>query len=171
MKKACAAITGVIAATLLSTVPAHADTWSDQVLTEHNTARADYGARPLTWAANLYPAALHHAQNCRYVASDAAGRYGENLYVSTNPDATIREALTAWMNEATRYDHEAPRYSRRTAHFTQVVWKATTQVTAAVADCPAGTLLPQATRFIVARYTPPGNTPGAFPQNVGRPLA
>lgn len=44
-----------------------ADVWSNQVLAEHNAARAQYGARPLQWSAGLYPAVLQYAQACKFV--------------------------------------------------------------------------------------------------------
>ncbi|KAK3845549.1 MAG: CAP domain-containing protein [Linnemannia gamsii] len=52
-------------------------------------------------------------------------------------------------------------------HFTKLVWKNTTQVACAMVDCGAGSILPEATTFIVCRYTPAGNISGQFPQNVG----
>lgn len=41
-------------------------------------------------------------------------------------------------------------------------------VTAAIVELPGGTIFPRASKFIVARYTPPGSVPGQFPENVGR---
>ncbi|KAF9900766.1 hypothetical protein EC991_006908 [Linnemannia zychae] len=148
-----------------------ADAWSDQVLMEHNGARARYGARPVQWSAPLYPSTVQYAQQCRFAHSDAQSRYGENLYASSNPNTGIRDAITAWMAEASKYNYNQPGFSGATGQFTQVVWKNTTQVSCAMANCPAGAILPQPTKFIVCRYTPPGNFPGQFPQNVGRPVA
>ncbi|GLZ41597.1 hypothetical protein Acsp05_52210 [Actinokineospora sp. NBRC 105648] len=150
--------------------PAAADAWSDEVLAQHNTARARCGARPLTWNVALYASTLEHAQSCQFRHSTAAGKYGENLFVSTAPTASIRKAVAAWMDEASKYDYGNPTFSGETGHFTQLVWKSTTQVTAAIAACPAGTILPIPTTYVVARYTPPGNYLGQFPQNVGRPV-
>ena len=45
----------------------------------------------------------------------------------------------------------------------QVVWKSTTQVACAVANCAAGTIFSQPSNFVVCRYTPPGNYAGQFP--------
>ncbi|KAF8888246.1 CAP domain-containing protein [Infundibulicybe gibba] len=63
-----------------------------------------------------------------------------------------------------------PGFSSATGHFTQVVWKGTTQVACAVANCGAGTIFSQASGYVVCRYSPPGNVIGQFPQNVGRPV-
>ncbi|TCJ89949.1 CAP family protein [Nocardia alba] len=166
-----AAVVAVAVATILGGAPAHADAWSDQSLTAHNTARAKHGAGPLQWAAQLYPSTVQYANMCVFAHSNSGGQYGENLYATTNPNATAATAVDSWMAEAAQYDYDNPGFSAATGHFTQVVWKNTTQVAVAVADCPAGTIFPStASKFIVARYTPPGNYQGQFPQNVGRPV-
>lgn len=86
------------------------------------------------------------------------------------------------MREAAKYDYNNPVYSPATAHFTQVsfklssftrklhfaaladvfdstysqvVWKSTTGLACARANCPAGTVLPAASVFTVCRYSPP----------------
>ncbi|UMP06788.1 CAP domain-containing protein [Amycolatopsis sp. EV170708-02-1] len=143
------------------------DAWRDQVLAQHNQARAQYGARPLYWSHSLYSGVLQLAHNCRFHHSDLQARYGENLYAGTG-SAGIQDAMNSWMDEASKYDYNHPGVSPATGRFTQVVWKSTTGVAAAIVHCPAGTIFPQPSVFIVARYTPPGNAPGAFPQNVGR---
>ncbi len=171
------AVTGLVAAGLaLSATPAGAeptapaDAFSDQVLARHNTPRAQYGAGALRWNAALYPSTEQYARQCRFAHSDPQGRYGENLYASSDLTAGIAEAMAAWMSEASKYDYANPGFSAATGHFTQVVWKSTTQVTASVVRCPAGAILAQPTVFVVARYTPPGNYLGQFQQNVGRYL-
>lgn len=173
MKDFCTAMAGIVAAIVVgsisTTVPAHADTLSDQALDAHKSARAQYGAGPLTWNDDLAPGAIKHAQKCQFKPSDSQGQYGENLYVSTESNAGIQDAVTSWMAESSKYDYNSPGFSRSTGRFTQVVWKATTQVAVAIVSCRAGTIFPMASTFVVARYTPPGNVAGQFPQNVGRP--
>ncbi|PFH46571.1 hypothetical protein AMATHDRAFT_69529 [Amanita thiersii Skay4041] len=143
------------------------DAWSEQVLANHNAARRQYGAKALTWNAGLYPGTLQWAKTCKFQHSNPQGRYGENLYASTG-NAGIKNAVDSWMAEASRYDYNHPGFSTATGHFTQVVWKSTTQVACAVANCPAGTIFSQPSRYVVCRYTPPGNYAGQFQQNVGR---
>ncbi|KAF8161394.1 CAP domain-containing protein [Crassisporium funariophilum] len=144
------------------------DVWVDQVLAQHNSARARYGARPLAWNAALYQEALPWAQSCKFGHSAPQGRYGENLYAATgNPG--IADAVNTWMAEASKYNYNQPAFSAATGHFTQIVWKGTTQVACAIAACPAGAILPAPTKYIVCRYAPPGNFEGQFSQNVGRP--
>ncbi|MEV0368154.1 CAP family protein [Nocardia fusca] len=172
MKHFCIAVTGVVAALVAGVSSgagvAHADAWSDEVLARHNHARENYGAPPLTWNSDLYASTLQFARQCKFQASEAGGQYGENLYAGTSSTMGIHDAMRTWMNEGSKYNYSNPGLSAGTRHFTQVVWKSTTQVTAAIADCPAGTIYDQPSKFIVARYTPPGNLEGRFPQNVGR---
>jgi len=144
------------------------DAWSDQVVSIHNSNRAHYGAKPLTWSASLYPAALQWAQGCQFKHSNSGGRYGENLYVATGTSNPLTNGVQSWMAEASKYDYNKPGFSSATGHFTQVVWKSTAQVACAYATCAAGTIFPQASTYLVCRYTPPGNYAGQFPQNVGR---
>lgn len=162
-------VTAVLATSVLGVAPAHADPWSDAVLAEHSRARAQYGAGPLSWSPTLYPGTLAWAQQCRFAHSDPGGSYGENLYASTNPETSIRDAMAAWMAEAQQYDYGTPGFSHTTGHFTQIVWKATSSVAAATVTCPAGAIFSRPTVFVVVRYFPPGNVEGLFPQNVGRP--
>ena len=73
------------------------DAWSDQVVSLHDQARAQYGAGPVTWNSELYSSTLSYAQGCIfvhrceqlfscmateliiYVTSASQGQYGENL--------------------------------------------------------------------------------------------
>ncbi|KAH7336980.1 CAP domain-containing protein [Rhizoctonia solani] len=68
-----------------------------------------------------------------------------------------------WTDEASEYDAANPQYS----HFTQVVWKATTEVGCAVRTC--NNLLTGysgAVNFHVCEYRKPGNVIGQFAENV-----
>lgn len=177
MKNSCTATAGIVAAVVAGVTsgagPAHADVWSDQVLAAHNAVRAQYGAGPLTWSSELYPGVLRQALSCRFPQHDSTARYGENLYAARNTGVGINEAVASWMSETARYDYADPGFSPSTGRFTQVVWKSTTQVAAAVTTCPPNTVIPgypgNAT-YIVARYAPPGNFPDLFRENVAGPV-
>ncbi|MEU5692822.1 CAP family protein [Actinosynnema sp. NPDC020468] len=174
-------VRGVVAACLAMVVCAGSasastgrvtDGWSDEVVARHNAARAKYGAGPLTWNAELYADTLRFAQACEFRHSGGGnGQYGENLYAATSRRGKIGDAVTSWLKQADDYDYGSPGYSAATGSFTQLVWKSTTQVVAAVVSCPAGTVLSTPSTFVVARYTPPGNYEGEFAENVGRPGA
>lgn len=67
------------------------------------------------------------------------------------------------MDEASKYDYNHPGFSSATGHFTQVVWKGSKQVACAIANCGAGTIFGQASKYVVCRYSPAGNVIGHFP--------
>ncbi|KAF9909968.1 hypothetical protein BX616_011004 [Lobosporangium transversale] len=148
-----------------------ADPWQGQVLAAHNSARAQYGARPLMWSDALYPGALHHAQTCKFGHSNAQFRYGENLYATGAPAGGINDAMGAWMGQAAKYNYNNPVFSPSYGQFTQVVWRSTTHVACAIVVCPPHSTIPDFpgnVKYIVCHYAPPGNYPGQFARNVGR---
>lgn len=61
----------------------------------------------------------------------------ENLAAGTG-DYTVTDGINAWTDEAKDYDPKNPTYS----HFTQVVWKGTTDLGCALVTCPAGSIFP-----------------------------
>ncbi|GAA6008952.1 uncharacterized protein JCM10292_006574 [Rhodotorula paludigena] len=132
----------------------------DAVLNEHNTFRAQHGAAPLSWSPTLAEAALKWGSRCVFQHSQGAvGPYGENLAASAGSGVTINTALQgirAWEAEAPEYDPNNPVYS----HFTQMVWKSTTQLGCAQVSCPAGSIFPAqygVNSYLVCEYNPPGN--------------
>lgn len=61
----------------------------------------------------------------------------ENLYAATG-GSPPRAATDGWYSEVKDYDRNNPQYS----HFTQMVWRATTELGCAVANCPPGSIFP-----------------------------
>ncbi|KAF7303384.1 Fruiting body protein SC7 [Mycena indigotica] len=76
------------------------------------------------------------------------------------------KAIVSWTNEVGDYDPKNPVPS----HFTQVVWRGTTQVGCALTVCAPGTIFdPKFTNtaeYYVCEYAPPGNIIGQFDQMV-----
>jgi pathogenesis-related protein 1 len=116
-------------------------------LDAHNTVRTQHGAADLTWSTNLEDAAQSGANGCEFVHS--GGPYGENLAAGAG-SFSIDAAVQLWANEAGSYNrmwlwylhsyHVLNQLYRKASdpqpsHFTQVVWKGTTQVGCAVASC------------------------------------
>ena len=75
-------------------------------------------------------------------------------------------ALESWYNEVTSYNFLQPGWNPNAGHFTQVVWKSSTQIGCGAADCTGYSgVLPA---YVVCRYSPAGNmdTTSAFKANV-----
>ncbi|KAJ7597226.1 CAP domain-containing protein [Mycena floridula] len=130
----------------------------------HNDARAQYGAKALTWSDDLASKAQSWADNCVFKHSGGSlGPFGENLAAGTGSNYGIAEGIQSWVNEAKNYNPDAPVAS----HFTQVVWKDTTQVGCAVQSCDG---IFEASfgkaKFFVCEYNPPGNFNNDFSNNV-----
>jgi hypothetical protein len=71
-----------------------------------------------------------------------------------------------WYSEVSLYDFNNPGFSNNTGHFTQVVWKNTTEIGCGVrTDCPTPAAWPFA-YHLVCQYSPPGNFTGQYSQNV-----
>lgn len=143
------------------------------IVSAHNDARAsvDAGLPPLTWDPTLADIARAWAAACQDETEPAgfidhnSGRsdgyptyVGENLFGSSEPSSAA-EAVAGWMAEQVDYDYAANACSGVCGHYTQVVWKNTTRVGCAAADCPGLTF-----RYtVVCNYAPGGNLGGQRP--------
>jgi len=124
----------VISQALAAAVTSPADI--NAYLSGHNTFRAKHGAAALTWSDKLAAAAQKWASGCVFKHSGGSvGPYGENLAAGTG-SFSIANGISLWTNEAKDYNPSNPVPS----HFTQVVWKATTQLGCALVTCPAGSI-------------------------------
>jgi pathogenesis-related protein 1 len=153
---------------------ATADAWSASILSTHNAARTKYGAKALTLNTAMNASTTAYAAKCVFAHStqNPAGQYGENLFASTASTTGMKDAVNNWVAEVAKYNYSKPEFSAATGHFTQVVWKNTKTVTCAMASCKKGTIFADyASKYIVCRYTPPGNYAGQFAANVGKPVS
>ena len=90
---------------------------------------------------------------------------GENLAVGSGSgwaSATdaANSAVDLWDNEDALYNYNDPEFSDATGHYTQLVWKASTQIGFGAFLTSSGEWL------IVAEFDPPGNVEGEFAANV-----
>ncbi|KAJ6027660.1 uncharacterized protein N7446_003744 [Penicillium canescens] len=105
--------------------------FKDTVLEMTNEYRATHDANPLSWNDTLAEYSKKWADACIWKHSHSP--YGENLaYGYANASA----AVIAWGDEGAMYNFGKPTgFTEETGHFTQLVWKATTQVGCAAVNC------------------------------------
>ncbi|CAJ0582589.1 unnamed protein product, partial [Mesorhabditis spiculigera] len=139
-------------------------------LDAHNAMRTKYGNNPLQWSSELgelaHTWAIRLAERGRILYPELAG-IGENLHVSpaTNTDhlPTGIELVEEWEKESQFFNFERPRWHPKCQHFSQMLWKDSTELGAArywntAKNCVA----------VVCFYRPGGNSnaPGEFANNV-----
>jgi hypothetical protein len=138
------------------------------IITVHNEQRAIHCAgaplgQPgsttmLGWSVQLAAAAQQYAATCtpdpndptRFGHSSPSDRPGQGESLAWGPGLSGNGAATMWYNEVGSYNFDAPVWSGQVGHFTQMVWRTTTQIGCASATCGGDTLW-------VCRYTPAGN--------------
>jgi pathogenesis-related protein 1 len=129
----------------------------------HNTWRSKVKVPDLVWSKTLATVAqtwansLKSTQNCAMVHSGNP-KYGENLYWSSGFTATTQQVVDAWGNEVKDYTYATNKCAtgKMCGHYTQVVWKDTTEVGCGKATCGAQ-------QIWVCNYNPPGNWIGQKP--------
>lgn len=124
-------------------------------LSVHNAARATVGVRPLRWSARVAAHAQRWAEHLaaidRLKHRPAPRLYGENLAAASRRKFTTGDAARLWLRERGRYRARFLTGGWRTGHYTQMVWRTSTEVGCGIARAADGTV------YVVANYSPPGN--------------
>uniref|UniRef100_A0A915PMG6 SCP domain-containing protein n=1 Tax=Setaria digitata TaxID=48799 RepID=A0A915PMG6_9BILA len=131
-----------------------------ECLDAHNVVRARYGCQPLIWSQELcdlaHSWAVKLAERGRILFPELQG-IGENIRLTIVDEQTHlpsgTEITEIWASEAEHFDFEKPRWNPKTQHFTQIVWKETSEMGIArqwntTTNCVA----------TVAMYRPSGNS-------------
>ncbi|PPJ55129.1 hypothetical protein CBER1_09960 [Cercospora berteroae] len=142
----------------------HNGSLESEVLNSTNYYRARHAARPVTWNSTLAHFAQSWAATC--IWGHSAGPYGENIAAGF-VNATL--AVDAWAGEEVEYDYEKGGFSMGTGHFSQLVWRNTTKIGCAIAECQSLVATGAHGAYLVCEYDPAGNTLGAFEANVKAP--
>ncbi|XP_064457520.1 Golgi-associated plant pathogenesis-related protein 1-like isoform X2 [Ornithodoros turicata] len=142
----------------------------EECLKRHNFYRANHGVPP-----------LKHSDQLTKVAQDWAdtlakrdrfehrpnNSYGENIYMSWSSDPNKEvpgaAAVDSWYSEIKDYTFGVEPRTLASGHFTQVMWKGSTEVGTARARSATGKIL------VVSNYSPAGNVVGHFAENVPPP--
>ncbi len=96
----------------------------------------------------------------------ANGAYGENLYAST-AQSSLKDAVESWASEKDDYtygvigDSNTCEAGKMCGHYTQIVWKNTSEVGCGVAQYQTGTY--KDWYVTVCKYKTPGNYLGEYP--------
>jgi pathogenesis-related protein 1 len=116
----------------------------------------------MTWSESLSDVASTWAAGCVFEHSTTP--YGENLAVFSANDTSPREVVELWAAEVADYDYDANRCApqKQCGHYTQVVWRDSSEVGCAATSCDSVVGFGRG-RLFVCNYDPPGNYVGEQP--------
>ncbi len=136
------------------------------MLSEHNAARAAVGAPPLVWSETLaadaarYAAVMAETEQFKHSTEPrGAVAEGENLFMGSRGAYRYDEMARLWVDERRFYragpvpDISTTGRWQDVGHYTQIIWRRTTQVGCALASS-------RRDDYLVCRYAPPGNVWG-----------
>jgi uncharacterized protein YkwD len=143
---------------------------ASSILAHHNQVRKEVGVGPLKWSNDLAAYAqrwadyLAESNRCdirHRKTKEAEGvYYGENIWWGSDATAyKIVNASYSWYKEKQSYQFSRFGDERGViiGHYTQMVWRNTTEMGAGAAVCPGGEII------VVANYNPAGNYMGEYP--------
>ncbi|KAI1397243.1 PR-1-like protein [Hypoxylon fuscum] len=151
------------------------DAFTSAILNSTNTYRATYNASAVRWNSTLEDFAQSYLDTSSSSSSSSSrrrdgetcdmqhsgGPYGENLALGCS---TAGSCVDAWASEVAAYDYGAPGFGETTGHFTQLVWRDTTDVGCGAKLCPGN-----GGWYLACEYWPRGNVEGAYADEVGQP--
>jgi len=141
------------------------DDITTRLLAAHNQARAEVGVGPLVWDRDLAAAAADYGPALSRIGRPVHGPRGgrncphENLLQSPRGGRTPEQMVGLWTSEKRFFQPGIfPNVSRSgnwadVAHYTQVVWRATTRVGCAIYS-------DETNDWLICRYAAPGNIDG-----------
>jgi uncharacterized protein YkwD len=132
------------------------------MLAEHNRDRAMHCAAPLTRSPQLEKVAQDWANSLRdrgCLFEHSRGEYGENLAAGTTGALPPEAVVAMWYDEVAKYRFPDGGFGMDTGHFTQLVWRSTTQVGCGMSQCKGMDIW-------VCNYNAAGNVEGEYPQEV-----
>ena len=137
-----------------------------EILSNHNYHRKRHQVGSLVRKASIEKVAQDYSE---YLASiermthSDNDQYGENLFFcwsSRGICVTGEKASQSWYDEVSDYNYNYPDSSSGTGHFTQLVWKGSTQIGCGAA-CSSNNKC-----YVTCNYYPPGNYIGQYKNNV-----
>lgn len=153
----------VVTVTVPAAIPSNVPEWKQDktftsaILNSTNFYRSEHNATALTWNETLEDFAADYLDDNDCAFEHSGGPYGENLAIGY-PNATA--SVEAWGNERGEYNFKRGKFSHGTGHFTQLVWKDTTDVGCGRRLCG------ESGWYLVCEYWPRGNVIGEFKEEV-----
>jgi len=132
------------------------------ILERHAHWRKIVGLPALTWSDEMAELADDWARTLKKKGCQMSHRpnnnYGENIFWGTVGHYTAADAVDAWASEKADYDYASNSCNpgKVCGHYTQIVWKNTTEVGCAKIVCNGNVVW-------VCNYNPPGNYIGQKP--------
>lgn len=133
-----------------------------EVLRTHNQVRAQDGQKPLVWSKDLEQISQQWADklasSCQMHHRQGQLPFGENLFYKSQ-SASTAEVVRTWASEKQFYNYQQNKCQagKQCGHYTQIVWKGTTDVGCGYKSCSNGS------QIWVCNYFPAGNFNGARP--------
>ncbi|KAK4952276.1 hypothetical protein LTR66_013767 [Elasticomyces elasticus] len=178
-----AASSSPVASPTLSAASSKPTTYEQIVVAHHNVHRNNHSASDLTWSPDLAATAATIAASCVYAhnTDTNGGGYGQNIAAGIEAHNISAVITTLFYNSEVLYfkdlyDQAQPSMAdfKHWGHFSQIVWKATTQVGCATQDCSSTGLANAGSNvapyFTVCNYKSPGNYEKQYAANVGDSL-
>uniref|UniRef100_A0A914UIB1 SCP domain-containing protein n=1 Tax=Plectus sambesii TaxID=2011161 RepID=A0A914UIB1_9BILA len=185
-----------IAVLLLLTPACSLSDFSDelfiQLLTgQHNIVRSMHNVAPLTLNNTISTRAQRWSDELNRLPRSGmcifhSGQGGENIYYHWSTQTVSEQwlaekAVVAFYEEIKQYNYNRPGFKVSTAHFTQMVWMATTQMGVGISrrrvkinhsGCGLKQRYDANLYFVVVQYEPHGNVifQDNFKKNVTKPL-
>ncbi|KAI8077226.1 CAP domain-containing protein [Gilbertella persicaria] len=130
-----------------------------QALAAHNKYRSKHHVPNVKWSTKLSNHAQTVTDSC--VWGHSMKGTGQNIAYGYK---SMEAVVDAWYNEVKNYNYKNGGFSSSTGHFTQVVWKSTTEIGCAATYCSN-----LKATYYVCDYSPPGNCAGQYQANVLAP--
>lgn len=133
------------------------ETEKRQILESHNKARSEFKLSQLTWDCELAKVAQEWATRGIF-GHRPDNDFGENLFVASAANSSPVFAFKQWMLEKSFWDNSSGvcQTGKVCTHYTQIVWKKTTQVGCGINRNASG----KWKTLVVCNYDPGGNSKG-----------
>jgi hypothetical protein len=142
--------------------------FDQRILAAHNRERVDLGLEPLTWnpalaqSAQIWADTLASTGRFEHAPENRYAPEGENLWAGTKGYYTPEAMVDAWIREKRFFrpgvfpDNSTTGNVEDVGHYTQLIWRTTTEVGCAEAASASEDIL-------VCRYAEAGNYIGERP--------